>query len=332
MKKEVIYAIVAGGILGLLIAFGAWRVNSALSPKEKETPKVQNNIIKNSTNISIASPNNLDVLVKSPTTISGLAKVASLVVISSDEEDVLVRSDNEGSFSGEIELSGGVNNINVGIFNDKGDYEKQSIKVVYSTEFAKITPPEIPTDNPTSSDSVRQKVQDKLKDAYNNPLAYMGTITDISENGIQIKTSEGEIEQISTTESPTVIQDGKNAKEVKLTDIAIGDYVVAMGFTGNHVLTAKRILITTEKQMNTAAYLSGKVEKATSKDITVKNDKDESSVLALSQSTTSTYLLEGDKLSKVNFSNISVDDKVYLIGKIENEKFLPRTIFIIGRP
>jgi hypothetical protein len=328
MKKEVIFAIIAGGLLGLLIAFGAWRINSALTPSNK----TNNNVTppdKNSANISIASPNNMDVTSTSPMIISGLAKVAELVLVSGETTDALALADNKGDFASEIGLIGGVNNLTAGFFNDKGDFEKQNITVVYSTEFAKITPPPMPTDSPTSSDSVRQKVQDKLRDAYNNPIAYLGTITDIAESVVQIKTTDGVIEQISTTSEPVVINSGKTVKEVKVTDLAIGDYIVAMGFTGNHVLTAKRILITTPSAESNKVYVSAKVEKVTKKDLTVINEKEAKSLVVLPETGMSVYLRESDKLTKIKFANIEVDDALYLIGTIENDKLVARTIFVI---
>ena len=71
-------------------------------------------------------------------------------------------------------------------------------------------------------------------------------MTDITDSTIQIKTMDGEIKQISTSsDNITVIKSNPSTKTVKLTDIAIGDFIVAMGYiNSSSVLSAQRILIT----------------------------------------------------------------------------------------
>lgn len=74
----------------------------------------------------------------------------------------------------------------------------------------------------------------------------MGTVTDIADSTIQVKTGGGEIRQISANKDEVVVvKTGIANKVVKFTDIAIGDFIVAMGYkNGNQVLDTQRILIT----------------------------------------------------------------------------------------
>lgn len=112
---------------------------------------------------------------------------------------------------------------------------------------------------PTAQESVRDKVKEKVDLVRKNPVAYIGTVTDITESTIQLKSTAGEIQQISTSKFPVVyVKSGKTPKEIKFSEIAIGDYIAAMGFTnGNKVLDAKRVLVTDapDKFMRKAYFL-----------------------------------------------------------------------------
>lgn len=106
-----------------------------------------------------------------------------------------------------------------------------------------------------SADEIRQRVQEKVNQALNVPHAYIGTVTDIAENTIQInkltfaetKKEGGEILQVSVSEEDTEFAKvNETSQTISFEDVAIGDFVVAMGFkNGNGVLEAIRILVST---------------------------------------------------------------------------------------
>lgn len=144
MRKEIIIVTIAGILLGILVAFGIWRANNALrvnskddsgsifSAKQNPSPTPNNGFP-----LTIAKPEENDVLVEEKTVISGITKPSTLVVISAETEDFVITSDNQGAFELEVKLTGGVNQILIRAFSDKGEENQRQLNVVYSSEFAK---------------------------------------------------------------------------------------------------------------------------------------------------------------------------------------------------
>ena len=83
------------------------------------------------------------------------------------------------------------------------------ISLAHTTSFAQNTA--------TSSDSIRQKVQEKIQEALKNPKAYIGTITDKTDTGLQIKATSGDIQQISLDPTnASFVKVDKASKSIKL--------------------------------------------------------------------------------------------------------------------
>jgi len=135
-----------------------------------------------------------------------------------------------------------------------------------------------------------------------------GTITDIAEKTIQLKTDSGAIEQVSAEDLPA----GKAG--VKLTDIAIGDYIIAMGYrNGNHVLNAKRILITQPTPVPQIKIIYGKVKSISKKEIMV-NENDKAAVATT---------------TKLSNKKTKAEDTVIVVGTTIKDIFTARTIFLV---
>jgi preprotein translocase subunit YajC len=279
MRKEILFAILAGVLFGLVIAFGIWRLNSSLSSNTPNNTQDTNQQPSNNTgelSISIAKPDNMQVFTSSSTTISGLTSPNAWVVISGEDKDWVTQADADGGFSQDVELIGGVNQMVLTAFDKNQNSAKTSLELVYSSEFP--TPEASPSaDTSTASDSVRQKVQEKVNAASNIPYAYIGTVTDISETTIQIKNGSGDIQQIQTADDTTYVNTtGSSAKSISFKDVAIGDFITAMGYVNQaNVLDSKRILVMEAfTNPNRVAYL-GQITKIDKKTVTLKlNDKD----------------------------------------------------------
>ena len=311
MRKEVWLAIIGGIVLGLVIGFGVYRINFAFKkenpPQESPTPTSFSQ-----SGLTIAKPNYDDVITSLPLKISGITSKDSWAIISTDSNDYVIKADDKGVFEKEVDLEGGVNQIVVSSVNQNNNISSQELRLIYSTQLE--TPK--PGSQPTSSESgVRETVLKKVEDILNSPKAYLGTVTDIAEKTIQLKTDSGTIEQVSASDKDTtVIKQSPTAKEVKLTDIAIGDYIVAMGYrNGNHVLNAKRILISEPSVIPQIKILYGKVKSISKKEIIV-NENDKAAV------TTTT-----------NLSNkkIKAEDTVIVVGTTVKDIFTARTIFLV---
>lgn len=142
MRKEVLFAITAGAIFGIVLAFGVWRANTALRPEpSKEEPQAQNEATPSPSpeefDIAIAKPDQKDVITESPLLLSGVTKTETWVAISAEEDDYIIKSDKTGKFEQDIELVGGVNQIVITAFDEDGGQVLEHLLVVYSTEFTK---------------------------------------------------------------------------------------------------------------------------------------------------------------------------------------------------
>ena len=140
MRKEILFAIIAGALFGLVIAFGIWKANSANdnttvdTAQNKEVAKDES-LTPSDFSITIAKLENNQVLTKNPVKISGLTKPNTWVVISGEDDDYLTKSSENGSFEQDIELVGGVNEINFNAHDDVGKSSENKMILVYSTEF-----------------------------------------------------------------------------------------------------------------------------------------------------------------------------------------------------
>jgi len=269
MRKEVLYAIIAGISIGLLAAFGTWRVSKLVKVTPAPVTKKEVITTKNIDSVTIDGLKNYDVVIENPT-IKGLYTPNADIVISTQDSDYYVKSNSEGEFELQIEIPAGLSIIKI---NDT------KLALVYSTEVEA------------------------------GSVSYAGTITDISSGTIQVKGEKGEIKQISTAETTTYINTLKKNIEVKQTDLAIGDYIVAIGKTNNNkVLSTERILITSplvENKMEFKKILIEKISKTSINDIKLPT-----------------------KWNGPNIKDLSEGQEIIIVGTTENEKYTLRSIFI----
>lgn len=340
MRKEVIYALIAGAFMGIIIAFGVWRANSAFKPNGNITNEgVPSPTQPSQLGITIAKPDNLSVITSNPVEISGLTVPGSWVVISLGENDYIFKSKSDGTFSQEVTLTGGVNQLQVSAVDQKGEISGSNLTLVYSTEFSKSqdSPEEKASPTPTNQSAsegsdIRQKVIEKVEKALNNPKAYLGVVTDISTNTLQIKNSSGEIQQMSVQAGSVIVKVGKESKEVKFSDVAIGDFVVGMGYkNGNEILEVKRILITDPlKEFSTKTVL-GKVSAVDKKTIKITPSLGGDELEMIISANTSFSIYKNGKKTKVKISDISKDDTIIAVGK-EDKGITARTILVVNEP
>lgn len=139
MRKEVVFALIAGSLLGLVIAFGIWRVNVLFNSRKTTGTGVSSPTPSASTQfgITLAKPEDLDVVVSSPQTFSGITKPNAWVVISTDMNDYFVQAANDGTFNQDVKLATGVNQITLTAFSETGETATTKLILVYSPEFAK---------------------------------------------------------------------------------------------------------------------------------------------------------------------------------------------------
>lgn len=147
MRKEILFAVIAGVIFGIIVAFGIWRANSALNSKPKTTSQESSNTAPTTSpqefSLALAKPEENDVITDSPTVLTGVTAPSAQVIISTEDEDYVTTADSSGAFSQEVDLTGGVNNLTVFAVSQDGQSAEKQLTVVFSTEFAKdleVTP------------------------------------------------------------------------------------------------------------------------------------------------------------------------------------------------
>lgn len=143
MRKEVLLAISLGALIGLAVAFGVWRANKAFMPPTKtdaaQTSQINDNKGDNDQKTAqrtlvVTSPETGSIVSTDKTTIQGSATAGSTVTIVSNEDEKIVTAAKDGTFSGELSLTGGPNEIKVTAFDKDGNSATVTLVVVYSTE------------------------------------------------------------------------------------------------------------------------------------------------------------------------------------------------------
>ncbi len=313
MRKELIWAGIIGISFGLIIGFGAWRVRSSVALKEKEsqpTPQPLNAV--EQFKISIFKPSDFDVITESPTAVSGITKSSAWIIVSANDEDYITKSSEDGSFETDVELTSGINHIKVTALNTHGDTASQKVSSIYSASF-----------EPVTSDERGDK---------NSPKSYVGTITDISDSTIQIEGVDNQIQQIATNKYDIAVVNttGTTNKTVKLTDIAIGDYIIAMGYTdGNDVLEATRILIADELSQPQVNISIVKVTELTKKSFNAAPiDNSETITVTPGKNTWIASFSEGDT-NTIKFADIDVDDMLIVVSDTTGSPSITRSILKI---
>jgi hypothetical protein len=332
MRKEVAYAIVGGIVLGLIVAFGVYRINSTISGKNRgagiATPTPKSAAL-GEFKVVLDKPGENDVITTDSVIVSGLTRPLSWITFSGEDSDYIVQSDTSGVFSQDVELTSGVNQIKVTAFEASGRTSATQVLVVYSSSFREKT---LPTDSPNASDTsdIRAKVAEDVANTINRPKAYIGTVTDITDSTVQIKTMGSEIKQISASaESTTVINSkGTTQKTVKTTDIAIGDFIVAMGYVnGNSVLVAQRILVTNPVTEPKITVNIAKVASATKKVLTVNTVSDNKEESVQPDVNTDIKTIKDGGSIAAKFSSIVPENIIIYVVTIEENNSSVRSIF-----
>ncbi|KKR30830.1 hypothetical protein A2715_01875 [Candidatus Woesebacteria bacterium RIFCSPHIGHO2_01_FULL_39_32] len=323
MRKEILIAIVVGVGVGIAVAFGIWRANSALKTNLPELPsllqKQSPTEVPSEFKITLSQPEQNDVISESPVTVAGITKPASTIVILGETEDYVLETDNQGSFSQEVELTSGVNQILIAAYDAASENTQSKLTIVYSSEFAKdIVTPSVVSPTSKEDNAIREKVQEKLQAARNNPKAYIGSVTDKTLDSLQIKDESDEIQLVSVDPENVAFAKvlTKSTSKISFNDIAIGDFIVAMGLkNGNNVLTAVRILVTEPLETLNRRIVLGEIINIAKKEVTLQEKNGSEIILQFPKS------WKGPDLDELEEENI-----LFAFGEFEGNALNIRTI------
>lgn len=211
-------------------------------------------------------------------------------------------------------------------------YWALGVNVSAQTGTSSPSPSVLPSTSPAGKsvrDAVRERVEEKLNQLSNKPRAYVGKITDIQDSSLVVETKNG-IRQIKLTNTTAVIQiTQKGRKEIKTKDLAIGNFVVVMGFVEmKDVLAANRILTIEQlpKPSRRAVYgivqtnnlPAGGQGKGT---LTIRHPKkDETWTIETNSKTVVTKKAESStsgvdgKMEKAKVADIATGDRIVVVG------------------
>jgi hypothetical protein len=188
------------------------------------------------------------------------------------------------------------------------------------------------------SGGVREKVEEKVNQVLKVPRAYIGTITDISETTLQLSKyifnpeteKSGEIQQVSITPDTTYVNSKAAAKTIKFQDIAIGDFVIAMGYAnGNSVLQSTRVLIIEilKPTAKASLYLTVVTVNKSSLEASSPVDNKSYTIKPASKAKISTTK-DGEDVD-LNLSDIKKASKIIVVGTLANDALEARKIYVL---
>lgn len=143
MRKEVLFAIIVGALVGLVIAFGVWRANKAFMPQRGQAgqqavttgalggpgeQQVQNS------QLIVTSPENNSIVSSNKIVVEGTAPAESTIVITTNVAEAITQASG-GAFRQEIEVDGGANEVKVASYDQEANKSEVVLTIVYSTEF-----------------------------------------------------------------------------------------------------------------------------------------------------------------------------------------------------
>lgn len=286
MRKEVIYAIIAGITIGLIAAFGVWRLSKLIYKKQPTITKQQAPSPKNNLDIVIDSFSDFDVLTQNTNTLKGVSNPNSDIVISTNDDDYITKSNAQGEFEKEIDIPSGASIVKTTSFNESSNLTKSEIFLIVDS------------------------------DIENNSTSYVGTITDISSKNIQIKGKSSGILQISTDDDTKFVNGLKKNSVVKETDLAIGDYVIAMGnVNGNRVLKTKKVLITSPLPENKIEVIKGTIETISKTKLVLNRYDGETEEFTLPK-----------KWNGPNTTELEAGQEIFMVGTRDDKSYSLRSI------
>ena len=307
MRKEQIIAIFLGSLIGIAVAFGLWRFSRQNTPP-KVTPTTSNENSQTQetrtgdNSLNIVSPADNSVISSPEVKITGFAPPNSVMVITSGQTAVGV-STSSGEFNVETELDAGINKATVWAIVKDEVPQKTELTLIYSSKLDLSNPAKIPS-------------------------TIMGTVTDIAEDGLQVRTSEGVIEQLSLTPETSYAMVNDETKELTFSDLAIGDFIAALGSKTENVMEIERVLVTTAPEPSDIVLISGIIDTLSSKDFIVKTEDDEVSVDARGKVNSYLYSPEGLKSTRLT-ATATAGDPVVIIGSYEDDELVATTIILL---
>ena len=181
-----------------------------------------------------------------------------------------------------------------------------------------------------ADDEVQQRVEERLEQAGKRLKAFIGTVTDRTEDTMQLENDMNEIKLISVGENATFAETNGTSEDIEFDDIGIGDYVISMGtIDENNVLSARRIVVTSvPEEITRESHVA--VISTVEDDIIIETKPENISLtLDFSSSTSITQLDDEGEIISIRSTSLDRGDKIIIIGSIDEDVFEADRIHII---
>lgn len=281
MKKEVVFAIFAGIIIGLMFAFGSWKVVKQIKKPTNLPRPTQVPVTNNKHYLTVNKITN-NYVVGDDFILSGEANPNSLIVVITPETDYLVKTNENGTFEIKITLQTLLNEVSILSISEDNKIINQKYTLIYD---------------------------EVLGGSQENINSFIGTITDIATDTVQIKDLQGLIKQINVYEETSYINNLKKNSAIKYTDLAIGDYIVSIGTLDDRkVLLAKKFITTSPIVENKNKLVKMKIEKIDKKTLTVINEQNQKEEILLPK-----------KWNGPELKELEIGQEIFVVGSYDDK-------------
>lgn len=172
-----------------------------------------------------------------------------------------------------------------------------------------------------STNSVREKVRQTIENLVKKPQAVVGALDQITDSTLQIKGMNGKTLQVAATGDTKYIKTGKDKKDIKFQELALGNFIVALGYrNGNDILEAKRVLVYEAAPFSKEQVILGKVKEFSKNKMSlIRQVNNENWTINTKGVSVLRKSLTDNKLEKLTTNDIEIGDKIIVAGTLDTK-------------
>lgn len=304
LRKEPLIAIILGSAIGIAVAFSLWRISlGSDSHKSEDKKQTETSLIQDAgaqNEFAIVSPSDFHVVSDDTVEVTGFAN-SGAVIAAYGADTAIGKANTSGEFSLSVELKTGVNKIPVWSLERGKPPEKIELTLVYTNEL--------------SSDV--------------SATATFGTVTDITEDTLQVRSSSGEIAQLAISSETTYVKVIDDPDDIEFSDVAIGDYIAALGTSNNNVINVQRILVTTEPESPSVEAVIGTINVLSSSEFLISKSESNEEVSIDATNGATTYSAREQEIATSRLSTSKEGDEIIVIGNFEDNELVADIIVLL---
>lgn len=178
-------------------------------------------------------------------------------------------------------------------------------------------------------DLVREKVKEKLDITNKKPKAVAGKLKQITDLNIEIISTDNKTSFASVSEDTLYfrVTNGKK-KEIKFEELALDDFVVAMGYKNSKdVLETKRLVAYDKTPEAVKSVMQGKVKTATKSLITISDKAGRIWKIKVSGKT---EISSRDEAEDTKITDVGENDSIIVVGTVTGDTLNTTRIHLVN--